>query len=212
MIQYFLSGGILMIPIYLSLLFLIFISIKNLKSAYHIDKIILVGSLTAIFGIISTAVGIRNAWSIAPSFSKIAPHILLHGLKTSLVTTFAGGFILFFSTLSWYLFSNKYKKNNLSTALMIDQRVSQGIKSNFFNEKAFTTTIPAQLIKKFNMPVVPIFIERYEGIKFKMKVHKPIHFSNEDTIENITNELNKTLEKMILANPNNWIWSHNRWK
>ncbi len=62
------------------------------------------------------------------------------------------------------------------------------------------------------MPVVPIFIERYEGIKFKMKVHKPIHFSNKDTIENITTELNKTLEKMILANPNHWIWSHNRWK
>ena len=45
-----------------------------------------------------------------------------------------------------------------------------------------------------------------------MKVHKPIHFSIKDTIENITNELNKILEKMILANPNNWIWSHNRWK
>jgi len=106
----------------------------------------------------------------------------------------------------------KLNNQGFSTALMIDQRVSQGIKSSFFNEKAFTTTIPAQLIKKFNMPVVPIFIERYEGIKFKMKVHKPIHFSNEDTIENITNELNKILEKMILANPNNWIWSHNRWK
>ena len=106
----------------------------------------------------------------------------------------------------------KLNNQGFSTALMIDQRVSQGIKSNFFNEKAFTTTIQAQLIKKFNMPVVPIFIERYEGIKFKMKVHKPIHFSNEDTIENITNELNKTLEKMILSNPNNWIWSHNRWK
>ena len=106
----------------------------------------------------------------------------------------------------------KLNNKGFSTALMIDQRVSQGIKSNFFNEKAFTTTIPAQLIKKFNMPVVPIFIERYEGIKFKMKVHKPIHFSNEDTIENITNELNKILEKMILTNPNNWIWSHNRWK
>ena len=106
----------------------------------------------------------------------------------------------------------KLNNQGFSTALMIDQRVSQGIKSNFFNEKAFTTTIPAQLIKKFNMPVVPIFIERYEGIKFKMKVHKPIHFSHEDTIENITNELNKILEKMILTNPNNWIWSHNRWK
>ena len=113
MVQYFLSGGILMIPIYFSLIFLIYISIKNLKSAYHIDKIILIGSLTAIFGIISTAVGISNAWSTAPSFSKIAPHILLNGLKTSLVTTFAGGGILFFSTLSWYLFSSKYKTNNL---------------------------------------------------------------------------------------------------
>ena len=106
----------------------------------------------------------------------------------------------------------KLNNEGYSTALMIDQRVSQGIKSNFFNEEAFTTTMPAQLVKKFNIPVVPIFIERYEGIKFKMKVFKPVHFSVEDTIENITADLNKILEKMILNNPNNWIWSHNRWK
>ena len=106
----------------------------------------------------------------------------------------------------------KLNNEGYSTALMIDQRVSQGIKSNFFNEQAFTTTIPAQLVKKFNIPVVPIFIERYEGIKFKMKVFKPIYFSVEDSIENITADLNKILEKMILNNPNNWIWSHNRWK
>ena len=112
MIQYFLSGGISMIPIYLSLMFLIFISVKNLKSAYHIDKIILVGSLTAIFGIISTAVGISSAWIIAPNILNIAPHILLNGLKTSMVTTFAGGFILLFSTVLWFLFSIKYKTNN----------------------------------------------------------------------------------------------------
>ena len=106
----------------------------------------------------------------------------------------------------------KLNNEGYSTALMIDQRVSQGIKSNFFNEEAFTTTVPAQLVKKFNIPVVPIFIERYEGIKFKMKDFKPVHFSVEDTIENITADLNKILEKMILDNPNNWIWSHNRWK
>ena len=106
----------------------------------------------------------------------------------------------------------KLNNKGYSTALMIDQRVSQGIKSNFFNEEAFTTTIPAQLVKKFNIPVVPIFIERYEGIKFKMKVFKPVHFSPEDSIENITADLNKILEKMILNNPNSWIWSHNRWK
>ena len=106
----------------------------------------------------------------------------------------------------------KFNYEGYSTALMIDQRVSQGIKSNFFNEKAFTTTIPAQLVKKFKIPIVPIFIERYEGIKFKMTVHKPIYFSDEETIEDITSQLNEILEKMVLSDPNYWIWSHNRWK
>ena len=106
----------------------------------------------------------------------------------------------------------KLNKDGYSTALMIDQRVSQGIKSNFFNEKAYTTTIPAQLVKKFKIPVVPIFIERYEDIKFKMTVFKPIKFDENQTIEDITNQLNKILEKMIISEPNFWIWSHNRWK
>ena len=106
----------------------------------------------------------------------------------------------------------KFSNEGYSTALMIDQRVSQGIKSNFFNEKAFTTTIPAQLVKKFKIPIVPIFIERYEGIKFKMTINKPIYFSDEQTIEDITSQLNEILEKMVLSDPNYWIWSHNRWK
>ena len=95
---------------------------------------------------------------------------------------------------------------------MIDQRVSEGIKSVFFNDEAYTTTIPAQLVKKFKIPVVPIFIERINGIKFKMTVHKPISFSDNDSTEDITVELNRILEEMILKNPKHWIWSHNRWK
>ena len=106
----------------------------------------------------------------------------------------------------------KLNKEGYSTALMIDQRVSQGSKLDFFNEKAFTTTIPAQLVKKFNIPVVPIFIERIDGIKFEMKVQKPIYFPDDCSIDDITVKLNKILEKMILDSPNYWIWSHNRWK
>jgi KDO2-lipid IV(A) lauroyltransferase len=104
------------------------------------------------------------------------------------------------------------KKNNFSTALMIDQRVSEGIYSEFFNERALTTTIPAHLVKKFNIPVIPVFIERTQGIKFKITISKPIEFSDHDTIEDITNKLNKILETMILKKPEDWIWSHNRWK
>ena len=104
------------------------------------------------------------------------------------------------------------KKLNYSTALMIDQRVSQGIESDFFNQKAFTTTIPAQLVKKFNLPVVPIFIERINNINFKIVVKKPITFDNDETTKSITDELNLILEKMIIYKPEQWIWSHNRWK
>ena len=104
-----------------------------------------------------------------------------------------------------------YKKG-YSIALMIDQRVSQGIKSKFFNQEAFTTTIPAQFIKKFNCKVVPISIKRHNGVNFNIKVEKPIEFSKNSSTEKITRELNIWLEKTILKNPGEWIWSHDRWK
>ena len=104
------------------------------------------------------------------------------------------------------------KKNNCSTALMIDQRVSEGIRSHFFNHEALTTTIPAQLAKKFNIQIVPIYIERIEGINFKITIKKPLDFADDASIKYITDKLNHTLEKMIILKPEQWIWSHNRWK
>ena len=104
------------------------------------------------------------------------------------------------------------KKKNFSTALMIDQRVSEGILSDFFNNQAFTTTIPAQLVRKFDIPVVPVFIERIKGINFKITIQKPIKFSKKESVQSITDKLNSTLEELILKKPENWIWSHNRWK
>jgi len=104
-----------------------------------------------------------------------------------------------------------YKKG-YSIALMIDQRVSQGIKSKFFNQEAFTTTIPAQFIKKFNCKVVPISIKRHNSVNFNIKVEKPIEFLKNSSTEKITRELNIWLEKTILKNPGEWIWSHDRWK
>ena len=103
-------------------------------------------------------------------------------------------------------------KNNYSIAIMIDQRVSESIKIDFFGQKASTTTIPAQLVKKFGSTIVPIYIERINGVYFKMTISKPISFDKESTIEEITLNLNKWLEKMILINPGQWIWSHDRWK
>jgi len=106
----------------------------------------------------------------------------------------------------------KYYKSGTSVALMIDQRVSEGIKSSFFQKKALTTTIPAQFVKKFKCNIVPIHIERKADQKFLLEIMKPLNFDNDQSIENITLKLNQVLEKMIIKNPHQWIWSHNRWK
>jgi len=103
-------------------------------------------------------------------------------------------------------------KKGSSIALMIDQRVSEGILSKFFKNEALTTTIPAQFVKKFRCKIVPIYIERIEDIDFRLTVHAPINFSEDETIDTITLKLNSLLEIMILQNPDQWIWSHNRWK
>jgi len=103
-------------------------------------------------------------------------------------------------------------KKKSSIALMIDQRVSQGIKANLFDHEAFTTTIPAQFVKKFKCKVVPIHIERIKGVSFRMTIQEPLEYASNESIESITLDLNSLLEKMILKNPQQWIWSHNRWK
>ena len=106
----------------------------------------------------------------------------------------------------------KHFKLGTSIALMIDQRVSEGIKSLLFKNEALTTTIPAQFVKKFNCKIVPIYIERKINESFVLEIMQPISFDNDKTIENITLKLNELLEMMIIRNPNQWIWSHNRWK
>jgi len=103
-------------------------------------------------------------------------------------------------------------KNNSSLALMIDQRVSEGENIKLFNHQALTTTIPAQFVKKFKCLVVPVYIERIKKYYFKLKIEEPLKFDENLSINQITQELNHWLEKKIKHNPNQWIWTHNRWK
>ena len=61
-------------------------------------------------------------------------------------------------------------------------------------------------LKKINQQL------RLENENFKLKILKKIKFSEEISIFEITKQLNEVLEKMIKSNPDQWIWSHNRWK
>ena len=106
----------------------------------------------------------------------------------------------------------EFIKNDHSIALMVDQRLSEGEKIDFFGEPASTTTLPAQLAIKFDLSIIPVFIERREDNNFRIKFLdeiKPVNFQDKFVL---TKKLNEILEEMIIKNPNQWIWSHNRWK
>ena len=107
-------------------------------------------------------------------------------------------------------------KDGYSIALMVDQRVSEGPRTQFFNKLAHTTTIPAQLALKYNCKLVPISLERKDGANFEMTIHEPYKIektgNDENDTKNITLKINQIIEKMIIKNPKQWIWSHNRWK
>ena len=107
-------------------------------------------------------------------------------------------------------------KDGYSIALMVDQRVSEGPRISFFNKEAHTTTIPVQIALKYNCKLVPIYIERKNGTNFEMVIHKPYEITKtgvhkEDLINNSLT-INQNIEKMIIKNPSQWIWTHNRWK
>ena len=106
----------------------------------------------------------------------------------------------------------EYVKKKYCIALMIDQRVSEGEKVIFFDRPALTTTLPAQLSIKFDLEIIPVFIERDKNNKFKVEFQKSINPKKFKNKLELTRELNISLEKMILRNPNQWIWTHNRWK
>ena len=106
----------------------------------------------------------------------------------------------------------EYLKKGYSIALMIDQRVSEGEKINFFGKSALTTTLPAQLALKFDLSIIPVFIERDQNDNFKIKFYQEINPKSFNNKSNLTDKLNKVIEEMIICRPEGWIWTHNRWK
>ena len=109
---------------------------------------------------------------------------------------------------------------NIRTKYICKKQIKKGLtgtKELLLNFKrgtsiALTTTIPAQFVKKFNAKIVPVYIERKNNKNFEISFQNPLEFTKDSSIETITIKLNKLLESMIVKNPDQWIWSHNRWK
>ena len=103
-------------------------------------------------------------------------------------------------------------KKKYSIALMIDQRVSEGENINFFGKPARTSTLPARLAIKYDLEIIPVYIERVKNNKFRIEFQKKIDTKNYKNKLDLTKKLNEIIERMVIRNTGQWIWTHNRWK
>ena len=110
MLDTLLNGGPFMLVLAVMIAIILFLSIKNINEPFKTNSIVLLGIFSALFGILGTYTGVKNALNLVTAINNIAPEILINGFKTSLITAYAGAIIMFFSSLVWYYF---VKKHNL---------------------------------------------------------------------------------------------------
>ena len=111
MLETLLNGGPFMMVLAVIFTIILFLSIKNINEPYKTNSIVLLGIFSALFGVLGTYIGVKNALNVVTAINNISPEILINGFKTSLITAYAGEKIMFFSALVWYYF---VKQHNLS--------------------------------------------------------------------------------------------------
>jgi len=105
----------------------------------------------------------------------------------------------------------KVLKDKGHIGMVIDQKYNEGIKSDFLGHPAMTSDVFAQLALKFNVPIIPVQIERISDCNFRLTVHPPLDIKNKKPPE-IVDDVHGIMKNWIFNTPEDWLWLHNRWK
>jgi KDO2-lipid IV(A) lauroyltransferase len=100
-------------------------------------------------------------------------------------------------------------------AMLVDQKMNNGISVPFFGREAMTPTGAPSLALRHDAPIVPAWCERLPGQRFRVTIYPEIPRPNTGDKDKDVYEyalaLNRFLETRIRENPMNWLWLHNRW-
>lgn len=106
-------------------------------------------------------------------------------------------------------------RKNAFLAMLVDQKMNNGIEVPFFGHPAMTTQAAAQLSLKYGAPIVAVKNERLPGSRFRVTVYPEITVTPSGDkardIYDLTLKLNQFLEARIREAPEMWLWLHSRW-
>jgi len=107
-------------------------------------------------------------------------------------------------------------RNNECVGILIDQWAgAEGVWVEFFGRGTSTTTLPARLARKTGCQLMPAYCLREPGGFYTIQMDDPIVFPPEDDPDwekKVTQSLSERLEAQIRKRPEQWIWTHRRWK
>jgi KDO2-lipid IV(A) lauroyltransferase len=109
-------------------------------------------------------------------------------------------------------------KKRGGVGILIDQRVREdkGVEVPFFGHPAWTPGILARMTRKTGAPVVPTFALRDAPGRYILRYDELVIVDdlNETELEDVplTTRYMAILEEAIRANPDQWLWYHDRWK
>lgn len=83
---------------------------------------------------------------------------------------------------------------------------------NFMHQPTLTMTGGAALAHKFGFAVVYMAFKKKDGFGYKMSFREICRDASEFTPEDIMNKFYSYLEEDINAQPENYLWTHKRWK
>jgi len=109
----------------------------------------------------------------------------------------------------------QHLKSGGVVAMLVDQKMNDGVPVPFFGRDAMTAPAAAEIAYKYDYPLIPLRSERLEGSRYRVTVYPPMDLpktgNREADVRATLVEINKTLEEWIRERPEQWLWLHNRW-
>ena len=103
-------------------------------------------------------------------------------------------------------------KSGRPIAMLVDQKMNDGIPVIFFGRNAMTAPALAQLSIRFNCPAIPARLERIKGCHFRLSFHPPLKIPDNDKVETMMKNVNDIFQEWISERPGQWLcWLHRRW-
>ncbi len=100
-------------------------------------------------------------------------------------------------------------------AMLMDQKMNDGIKARFFGRPAMTAPALAALALRLRCPVIPAYVERLAPARFRVMCEPPLELPSSNDrkadVAALTQMVNDTMERWIRAKPESWLWLHQRW-